>query len=183
MADIDDLVRSRLRSLRQAAGWSLDELAARSGVGASTISRLETGKRTVGLDVLVPLARALHADLDALLTSDDGDDDVVIRPVPDDRMGGTIWPLSRPGRNLVAFKMRMEPADEPPAQQVHPGHDWFFVLDGSVRLFLGEREVVVATGEAAEFSTMVPHSFEAIGGPAELLMVFDRDGERAHLHD
>lgn len=181
MADIDDLVRSRLRSLRRAAGWSLDELAARSHVGASTISRIETGKRTVGLDVLVPLARALQADLDELLATDD-DGDVVIRPVPDHRLGGVAWHLSRPGSSLVALKMRMEPDDERPAQQVHPGHDWFFVLDGAIRLYLGDREIVVERGEAAEFSTMTPHAFVATGGPAEILMVFDRDGERAHLH-
>ena len=38
----------------------------------------------------------------------------------------------------------------------------------------------VRAGEAAEFSTMVPHSFVAAGGPAELIMLFDRDGPLAH---
>ena len=36
--------RRRLRTLRQARGWTLDDLAARSHVGASTISRIETGQ-------------------------------------------------------------------------------------------------------------------------------------------
>jgi quercetin dioxygenase-like cupin family protein len=65
---------------------------------------------------------------------------------------------------------------------VHPGHDWFFVLDGRVRLVLGEREIVVEAGEAAEFATMTPHALAAIDGPAELIMIFDRDGHRAHVH-
>jgi hypothetical protein len=51
-----------------------------------------------------------------------------------------------------------------------------------VRLLLGEREIVVETGEAAEFATMTPHAFAAEGGPAELIMIFDRDGQRAHVH-
>ncbi len=29
---------------------------------------------------------------------------------------------------------------------------------------------------------MVPHAITALDGPAELLMVFDRDGQRAHVH-
>ena len=65
---------------------------------------------------------------------------------------------------------------------MHPGHDWLFVLSGRVLLTLGDREVVVEEGEAAEFSTMSPHAVDALDGPAELIMVFDRDGQRAHLH-
>lgn len=67
-------------------------------------------------------------------------------------------------------------------QRVHPGHDWFFVLEGRVLLTLGDREITVETGEAAEFGTMTPHATRALGGPAELIMIFDRDGQRAHLH-
>lgn len=44
------------------------------------------------------------------------------------------------------------------------------------------RELVEA-GQAAEFSTMIPHAFKAIGGPAEILCILDHDGERSHLHD
>lgn len=69
-----------MRSLRTTLGYSLDELAARTNLSPSTISRIETGKRTLSLDVLVPLASALQVSLDALFEVD-GDDDVVIRPV------------------------------------------------------------------------------------------------------
>jgi hypothetical protein len=29
---------------------------------------------------------------------------------------------------------------------------------------------------------MTPHSVDAVGGPAELVMIFDREGRHAHLH-
>ena len=51
-----------------------------------------------------------------------------------------------------------------------------------MRLLLGEREILVEAGEAAEFATMTPHAFAASDGPAELVMIFDRDGQRAHVH-
>jgi transcriptional regulator with XRE-family HTH domain len=180
-ADIEQIVRTRLRTLRTTLGLSLDELAARANIGASTISRIETGRRTISLDVLVPLAAALQVDLDVLLDVQ-RDGDVVIRPAPNKSRGRTTWMLSRPTGSTIAVKIRLEPARKPPAQRVHPGHDWFFVLDGRVRLLLGEREVIVETGEAAEFATMTPHALAAIGGPAELIMIFDRDGHRAHVH-
>ena len=69
--------------------------------------------------------------------------------------------------------------------QVHPGREWFTVLSGRARLELGDRVVVVEPGQAAEFSTMVPHRISALPGSGglEILSIFDRDGERAHLHD
>lgn len=179
--EIEQVVRTRLRSLRNTLGLSLDELAARAHLSPSTISRIETGKRTISLDVLLPLAGALQVGLDALLDVR-SDDDVVIRPAPSSRGGRTTWMLSQPTGNTIAVKIRLDPTDRTPEQRVHPGHDWFFVIEGRVRLLLGEREIIVETGEAAEFATMTPHSFAASDGPAELIMIFDRDGQRAHVH-
>lgn len=178
---IERAVRTRLRSLRTTAGLSLHDVSERAGLSPSTISRIETGKRAISLDVLVPLARALQVGLDALLDVRD-DDDVVIRPVPSWSGGVTTWMLSRPTGSTIAMKIRMEPEVTMPEQRVHPGHDWFVVVEGRVRLRLGERELLVETGEAAEFDTMTPHAFAAVDGPAELVMIVDRDGQRAHVH-
>jgi len=179
--DIEQVVRARLRSLRNTLGLSLDELAARTNLSPSTISRVETGKRTISLDILLPLANALQVDLDALLDVS-SDEDVVIRPVPNRSGKRTTWMLSRPTGNAVAMKIRLEPTRRTSEPRVHPGHEWFFVIEGNVRLSLGQRDVTVATGEAAEFGTMTPHVLSAIGGPAELIAIFDRDGQRAHVH-
>ena len=181
VGELESLARSRLRSLRTTLGYSLDELAERTSLSPSTISRVETGKRALSLDVLVPLANALQVSLDVLFESP-GDDDVVIRPMPHSSGARTSWLLSRPDGPTVAMKMRLEPTTGRPEQRVHPGHDWFVVLTGRVRLWLGERQIDVDSGEAAEFSTMTPHSLSALDRPAELIMIFDREGQRAHVH-
>jgi transcriptional regulator with XRE-family HTH domain len=181
-SEIEHVVRTRLRSLRNTLGLSLDELAARTHLGASTISRVETGKRTISLDILLPLAAALQVDLDELLDVR-SDEDVVIHPTPSSSGERTTWMLSRPTGRTIAIKLRLEPTSKSAEQQVHPGHDWLFVTLGRVCLFLGDREIVVEAGEAAEFTTMTPHATAAIDAPAELIMIFDRDGQRAHVHD
>lgn len=181
LSDIEHIVRARLRSLRTTLGLSLDELAARTNLSPSTISRVETGKRTISLDVLLPLAAGLQVGLDALLDVSDNDD-VIIRPTPSRIEGRTTWALSRPDSSTVAVKMLVEPTPDRPRQRVHPGHDWLFVLSGRILLLLGDREITVEAGEAAEFATMTPHAFAAVDGPAELLMIFDRDGQHAHVY-
>jgi transcriptional regulator with XRE-family HTH domain len=184
--DLDALVRGRIRGLRVAKGWSLDDLAGRCYLSPSTLSRIETGHRRIALDQLTPIARALGTTLDQLVESVD-DDDVVIRPQRDDARGITTWVLSRDQgpRGVTVAKMRItrpEPRRETAELRVHPGHDWFTVLSGTIVLLLGERTILVEAGEAAEFSTMTPHLFGARGGPAEVLCIFDHDGRRTHLH-
>ena len=177
------MARRRLRSLRVARGWTLDELARRSNIGASTISRIETGHRRLAIDNLADLAKALETTIDELLR-DDGDDDVVIRPTRTNGSNGAVhWPLTRvhdPSGRSVA-KMRIPASKKPPEPQIHPGRDWLYVLEGTARLVLGEREVLVEAGQAAEFNTMTPHWIAGYGGPVEVLMIFDRHGEEAHL--
>jgi transcriptional regulator with XRE-family HTH domain len=183
--ELDGLVRKRIRGLRVARGWSLDDLAARCYLSPSTLSRIETGHRRIALDQLAPIARALGTSIDQLVESVD-DDDVVIRPHRDVVRGVTTWMLTRePGPHGVSVaKMRITKrapkrgADE---QRVHPGKDWFTVLSGTVVLLLGERTILVEAGQAAEFSTMIPHAFGAHDGPAEILCIFDHDGQRTHL--
>lgn len=182
---MDAVIRQRIRGLRLARGWSLDAVAARCYLSPSTLSRIETGHRRIALDQLVPIARALGTTLDHLVESAE-DEDVVIRPQPDHTPGLTTWLLSRERalHGVTVAKMRITPERRTGSEQlsVHPGREWFTVLSGTVRLQLGERTILVQTGDAAEFSTMVPHAIGAHDGPVEILTIFDHDGERAHLH-
>jgi len=183
--DLDELVRKRIRGLRVALGWSLDDLAARCFLSPSTLSRIETGHRRISLDQLSSIARALGTTLDQLVESV-ADDDVVIRPQLDAARGMTTWMLSREDgpHGMTVAKMRVtKPAPRRGTDElkVHPGKDWFTVLSGTVVLLLGERTITIEAGEAAEFSTMIPHAFGARGGPAEILGIFDHDGQRTHL--
>jgi transcriptional regulator with XRE-family HTH domain len=182
--DLSQVVRQRIRGLRQARGWNLDALAARCQMSPSTLSRIETGQRSIGLEQLVPLARALGTTIDHLVESVQ-DEDVVIHPVAHQEPGVTTWLLSRespqPGGSMVA-KMRITRRRRhgPGYLAVHPGKEWFTVLSGTALLHLGDRKISVETGQAAEFSTMTPHSIGTLGEPVEILTIFDADGERAH---
>ncbi|HWI70610.1 MAG TPA: XRE family transcriptional regulator [Baekduia sp.] len=180
---LEGVARRRLRSLRQARGWSLEELGRRANIGPSTLSRLETGQRRMALDHLVALARVLDTTVDELLIADD-DADVVIRPRRDSAGSSTFWLLTPPDdtSGRVVVKMRLPERKRLHETRVHPGRDWFYVLDGTVRLRLASREVLIPAGRAASFNTMTPHSMGGHGGPAEILSILDHHGERAHLH-
>ncbi len=182
-SQVEDRVRQRIRSLRLARGWSLDDVASRTLINASTLSRIETGKRRVALDQLAPIARVLGTTIDDLVDVSD-EEDVVIRPRRSTVHGAIVWPLTREhdSSGLVVSKMRITQRKLPGELRVHPGRDWFYVLEGTARLILGEREQLVEAGNAAEFSTMTPHWIGAHTKRVDILTIFDRHGERAHLH-
>ncbi|WP_445148689.1 helix-turn-helix domain-containing protein [Baekduia sp. Peel2402] len=181
---IDARVRRRLRELRAERGLTLAQVAERANIDMSTLSRLESGKRRLALDHVPALASALGVSSDDLLGS---------APVPDPRVRArartfedmTMVPLTRhgPAGGLQAYKIviagrRREPPEELPS---HEGHEWLYVMTGTLRLVLGDQEFAIAPGEAAEFSTWTPHWFGAADGPVELIAIFGPQGQRVHL--
>lgn len=184
--NFDATVRSRLREIRSDKGLTLEELASRANIDASTLSRLESGKRRMALDHLPSLADALGVRVDDLLPRRRVTDPR-IKPTAREYDGLTVWPLSGKGAagGLEAMKMRIHPSrDEPPKElPVHEGHHWFYVLSGTMRLLLGEEDFHVNPGEAVEFSTWTPHWFGTVDGPVELLAILGPEGERIHFHE
>ncbi|MGA5043085.1 helix-turn-helix domain-containing protein [Streptomyces arboris] len=180
--ELDGLVRKRIRALRVAQGWSLEELAGRANLSQSSLSRIENGQRRLALDQLVTLARALDTTLDQLVET--ASDDVIISPMTDGAHGLMRWPVkSDPGMTVVRQRMTEPPPDNPARMRAHPGHEWLVVLSGTAVLMLGHRRFRVETNQAAEFPTMLPHAIGAEGGPCEILGIFDRDARRGHLRD
>lgn len=178
-----DAVGPRLRALRRERETTLADLSAATGVSVSTLSRLESGSRRPTLELLLPLARAHGVSLDELVGAPPtGDPRIHLRPVT--RHGMTMLPLTRRAGGIQAYKLVIPAGGRPaePTPQTHEGYEWVYVLNGRLRLVLGEHDLVLAPGEAAEFDTRVPHWFGRADDEAvEFLSLFGSQGERAHL--
>jgi transcriptional regulator with XRE-family HTH domain len=186
MADETDpalaAVGPRLRALRRDRGTSLADVSAATGISVSTLSRLEAGQRRATLELLLPLARAYRVSLDEIVTAPVADPRV--RQTPVKRHGVIYYPLSRRPGGLQAYKLVIPAGSDRrmPDPRSHEGYEWLYVLDGRLRVVLGEHDVVLTAGEAAEFDTRVPHWFGAAGpGAVELLSLFGPQGERIHV--
>jgi len=163
---------------------TLADLAAETGISTSTLSRLEAGLRRPTLEQLLPLARAYAVTLDELVDAPPtGDPRLHLRPIPCGD-GSTIIPLTRRTGGIQAYKFVLRPGTdaEEPRLRTHEGYDWVYVLDGRLRLLLGEHDLVLEAGEVAEFDTRTPHWFGPTpSGPVEFLSLIGKHGERAHV--
>ncbi len=186
MDDIDqalDAVGPRLRALRRDRETTLSALSEATGISVSTLSRLESGARRPTLEQLLPLARAHGVTLDELVDAPaTGDPRIHLRPTI--RNGMTMLPLTRRAGGLQAYKLVLAPGarGDVPELKTHEGYEWLYILNGRLRVILGEHDVIMEPGEAAEFDTRVPHWFGVVGDqPVEFLSLFGSQGERMHL--
>ncbi len=113
VARLNGLVRKRIRALRVAQGWSLEEPATRASLSQSSLSRIENGRRRLALDQLVVLARALDTTLDQLVES--AGDDVVVSPMVDGVHGLMRRPVKGdPGMSVVRQRLTAPRPTVPP---------------------------------------------------------------------
>ncbi|AMB59710.1 helix-turn-helix domain-containing protein [Microterricola viridarii] len=174
-------IAPRLRRIRQKKNLTLAELAAATGISKSTLSRLESGQRKASLELLLPIAAALMVPLDEIVTAPRVEDPRV--PQRSTRSDGRmLTPLSQHQGEPQAYKVLIPATERAVELKVHGGYEWLYVLSGRLRLVLGEHDIVLGPGEAAEFDTRNPHWFGSTGtGAVEILSMFGTQGERIHL--
>jgi transcriptional regulator with XRE-family HTH domain len=160
-----DQVGPRLKQFRAQRGVTLTVLAEKTGISKSTLSRLETGKRRASLELLLPLAAAYRVPLDDLVGAPEVGDPRV-RLKASKRNGRIVMPLTRQPGCVQAWKIIVPPSNSAPRPRAHEGYEWLFVLSGRMRLVLGDHDMVLASGEVAEFDTRVPHWFGSDGTTA-----------------
>lgn len=179
-----DAVGPRLKHLRLRRDTTLTTLAEETGISASTLSRLEAGLRWPTLEQLLPLARYYGVTLDSLVDAPrTANPRIDLRPISCTD-GSIVIPLTRRPGGIQAFKFVLPTGNDDaiPNLHSHEGFDWAYVLNGTLRLVLGDQDLRLKAGEAAEFDTRTPHWFGATSaGPVEYLTLIGRQGQRAHI--
>lgn len=178
----------RLRALRRQYELSLDQLAQRTGLTKSYLSKVERGLSEPSISTVLKLAQAYDIGVARLLgKADDGSDDYVsvVRHNERDKFirrgEGSLYRYeSMAGTRLVktmdpfiVYPPRMH--EEGPLSSPHAGEEFMFVLKGSVHIKIGERSFDLNRGDSIYFDSELPHSVHTISDEdAEVLMVASR---------
>ncbi len=171
------MLGSRLRELRSSKGWTLEELAERSGLSKPFLSRLESGERQPSIAAVLTLARVFGVPMGSLfeIRQDDENCQVVRVGATTVQHGNGIeyLPLSGASRfNLPPMRAMISPSRQGSERYQHDGEEWLYVLSGRLRLNVGDREYELETGDAAHFDSRQPHRLDALDGhEAEVILV------------
>ncbi|MFJ8749331.1 helix-turn-helix domain-containing protein [Streptomyces sp. NPDC102441] len=172
-------IAPRLRDLRRNRGLTLESAAGRAGLSPAHLSRLETGRRQPSLPMLLGLARVYGTTVSELLGELPPERDAIVRGGPIEGTpggsGGGGWLYRQAGgagRAMQALHVRVPYGTEGDLVRVHPGEEWLYVLDGRLRVVLGETVHDLDPGDSAHFDSLTPHRIAALDtGGARLLFV------------
>lgn len=174
----------RLRAARRRRHLSLRDLGGRLGLSPSLISQVETGRAKPSVSTLYAIANELDVSLDELLfndaarsaraAADDGPQVIpAARPAAapvqraDDRAvirlaSGVVWERltteSVPGIDFLYVTYEVGGASSPEHEfQRHGGHEWGFVLSGTLGVTIGFEDHVLGPGDSISIDSTVPH--------------------------
>ena len=169
---------ARLRELRLRRGWTLEELACRSGLSKAFLSRLESGDRQASIAATLTLSRIFDVSLASLFESPPITEPcVVVRGVDavEKSINGLKYiPLSNAERffNLQPIKVTVPISRRGDEHFHHDGEEWIYLLSGALTLSLAGKTYDLAPGDAAHFDSRLPHRLIARGKKdAEVLLV------------
>jgi quercetin dioxygenase-like cupin family protein len=134
-------VAPQLRALRRRAALTLEAAARTAGLSPAYLSRLETGQRQT------------VAERDAVVRAADMEPTVA--------GGWTYWQAGASGRGMQALRVRVPHGSQGDIVRVHPGEEWLYVLEGRLRLRLGDTTHRLGPGDSAHFDSLTPHRIAA----------------------
>ncbi|WP_062204942.1 helix-turn-helix domain-containing protein [Demequina salsinemoris] len=168
--DLAPLVGERLREVRAARGLSLGALAAAAGIGKGSLSEIERGSRNPNLSTLYSLANALDLPLAWLLAERPGAE--VGAPGIDTILLGTT---GTEDDAVEIYTLRLTPGTVHRSAAHGPRVvEHLVVTRGAARVGRAGEEVDVPAGEHYAWASDTEHTYEAVDGPAEAVLVIRR---------
>jgi len=183
--EIYTAIGKRIRQIRQDKGFSLDELAKKTGFAKSYLSQIENLKREPSISALSQVAYVLGVDVLFLLsgeTQDSGAQNLTIvkkaerktvtRPVGSLAYTYDAITYKKQNRLMEGFIVTIG-FEFPPEPFVHEGQELAYVLEGAHEFVYDGKTYLLEEGDCYYFDSNKPHYARAVGEkPGKLLVVF-----------
>ncbi|PTX02718.1 helix-turn-helix domain-containing protein [Pararhodobacter aggregans] len=175
---------SRLKELRRARGWTLAQLAERSGLAVSTISKAERGLMSLTYDRMLSLARGIGVDMAEFFTAEGAvfapgsfavaPKGVFQKQETRNYVYEMLFPEIR-NKAMVPMMGTLKAHDLMDFDDFvrHPGQEFLLVLEGAVTVFAeGKAPVLLRQGDSLYFDSSRGHLYASAGAvDARILVV------------
>ncbi len=166
-------IAPRLLGLREAVGFSIEELAAKVGVTSDVVYTYEQGETEIPVSYLADVARACGVDLTALVSGNDAylhtytlvrkDQGLAVKRRKDYDYQNLAARLT--GRCMEPFLVRVPHKEEDALSwNVHNGQEFIYMLEGRLELWLDSKRIVLEPGDSVYFESRTPHALRGLDG-------------------
>jgi transcriptional regulator with XRE-family HTH domain len=177
-------IGERIKRLRLKKSMGLVELGKHTGLSASFLSQLETGRVIPTLRNLARIAMVFSKDLSYFFETEPHSIFRIHRQKDRVRLPQTGVEIPAyffeslgymvPDRAMDPYLAEFVPQEKgvEPKAHLHSGSEFLYVLHGELGLFHGGVRHVLEAGDAAYFDSSTPHSYQCAGrGPASAIIV------------
>ncbi len=182
-ADIIVSFCKRLKNLRQSNNLTLDELAQKSGVSISTISKIENQQQKPSFETVLRVARALHINFIHMLEEPPEQKlhmarRVITRAADAPSYEGEFnnyvtHAAELSNKTMVPLLMSVKARSVPPLQDwsVHDGEEFVYVIDGEIELHTEQYSpVILKRGDSCYLDSTMRHAYVSRSKKAASIM-------------
>lgn len=172
-------IGSRVRELRELSNVSVEEMSGYLNVPVETYRGYEEGCIDIPASMLIKIGQKLDVDLVLLLTGQEPrmnifdvtrrGDGVNVERRKQYRYQNLAGKFMR--KKAEPFIVVVEPRKDKPSVYSHPGQEFDYVLEGAIRFYIHNNEVVLNEGDSIFFDSSYGHAMEALNDQAARLLV------------
>lgn len=179
-------VGEKIRELREKKGFSLHEMASRTGFSSAILSQIENHMVSPPLGALIKIARALEVQVGTFFGEEPASPFTIVRK--DERKHvsrfgskeGLSYGYSYEGlgfdkkeRHMEPFLVTLEPTKVKSERlSTHEGEEFIFVLEGEMETILGTHKDILTPGDSIYYDSTMPHKVQCHGpNPTKILAV------------
>lgn len=166
-------IAPRLRGLREACGYSIEEMAALTRLTPGEVEMYESGTRDIPVSFLKDVAQTCKVDLTALISGGDAHlhGHTVVRKGNGlsvrRRKDYDYWSLASrlSGKGMEPFLVRVPPKEEKELNfTTHQGQEFIYMLEGRLEIWLGQKKEVLTPGDSLYFNSTIAHALRGLDG-------------------
>lgn len=192
MPDQTTKIGEKIKSLRLKREMSIEEVAKKSGLSASTVSGIEDQRVSPPLGTIILLAKALHVTVGEVFGESGDSPFCIVRSEEKNTAsrfgstGGTTGGYSykslghqKQNRHMEPFLVTLTPAEAAQAEpNRHDGEEILFVLEGQVEVKLADHTDILNPGDSIYYDSNLPHVVSCHGKePAKIFAVIYTEKE------
>jgi quercetin dioxygenase-like cupin family protein len=166
-------IAPRLRGLREACGFSIEEMAALTHVTPQDVKTYESAEHEIPVSFLKDVAHACKVDLTVLISGSEAH----LRGYTVVRKGEGLsvkrrkdydyWSLASRliGRTMEPFIVRVPPKEEKELIfTTHQGQEFIYMLEGRLEIWLDQKREILKPGDSLYFNSTIAHALRGLAG-------------------